>query len=122
MNWHNNPFTALAARARQGEADAVREFRQQLSRQVESEARGVLRRGKAISPLGRRILSEAERILARKPNDLFPHSEPIVREVVSNLCDEILDRLCNPGFSSRETRLVPGKSVPAAEETFRCAS
>src|SRR5438067_12016277 len=87
-----NVFVELAARAREGDAAARREFRVLFAPQAVRMVRQTLRPGAAATPFARRIVDEARRVAGAAPTShaAGPDGDALIHQVARALTDWIV--------------------------------
>src|SRR5438105_15881846 len=97
-----NVFVELAARAREGDAAARREFRVLFAPQAVRMVRQTLRPGAAATPFARRIVDEARRVASGSP--AAPAADALIHQVARALTDWIVAGLESAaGTAARDT-------------------
>src|ERR1700677_3255799 len=91
MYFYSNVFAELAAKVRGGDFEAQEQLRQELEGALTVMVRQTLSGGRNTSSIGRRILSVARRLTEQGGGML--EAEDLEREVVQNVCDEVVARL-----------------------------
>jgi hypothetical protein len=89
MYFYSNVFAELAAKVRGGDFEAQEQLRLELEGALTVMVRQTLNGGRNTSSIGRRILSVARRLTEEGVLD----AENLEREVVQNVCDEVVARL-----------------------------
>jgi len=106
---HQNEFTFLASRVRQGEPGCAEDFRSRCEPEVLRRVRQTLRTGTADTPFKRRILRTAQTMIGDPRREPVASREDLIQRVADVLCAAHVDQLvrsCPTPQRMRETVLA----------------